>query len=240
MGNTVDPDSSIQQEERAPLVTYADVAGRLELLLTHPALNEEQVNAGCHKAIEMGLAAVIVRPCDVDMAARILADSPIALATVAGFPHGSSNTATKLYEGRDLIRRGAKELNFVVNYSKMISRQFSHQETELEQIAESCEGAGVMLSVLFESSYFGEDHKVILTKMSKRVGAAFISTNNVADVALLKRIGRDFIKPKLTGANLDQFKAGYAAGAERFTSSSAILIAGQWKAELAAAAEATS
>jgi deoxyribose-phosphate aldolase len=94
--------------------------------------------------------------------------------------------------------------------------------------------------VLFESSYFGEDHKVILTKMSKRVGAAFISTNNVADVPLLKRIGRDFIKPKLTGANLDQFKAGYAAGAERFTSSSAILIAAQWKAELAAAAEASS
>ena len=56
---------------------------------------------------------------------------------------------------------------------------------ELEQIAESCQQAGVTLSVLFESSYFGEDHKVILTKMSKRVEAAYISTNNVADVPLL-------------------------------------------------------
>src|SRR5690606_28758474 len=91
----------------------------------------------------------------------------------AGFPHGSSNTATKLYEGRDLLRRGAKEVSLVVNYGKMISRQFQHVETEILQMSESCHQAGAILKVIFENAYLAQDLKIILCKMCKRTDPDF-------------------------------------------------------------------
>lgn len=243
MGNIVDPNSNIQQEERAPLTTYEDVAGRLELSLTRPDLNEEQVDAACREALSLGLVAVVVRPSDVDMAVRILGGSPVAVASVAGFPHGSSNTATKLYEGRDLLRRGATEVSLVVNYGKMISRQFQHVETELLQMSESCHQAGAIFKVIFESAYLAEDLKIILCKMCKRTEADFAETDTgfgpsgytMADLALLKSICKDVVRLKAAGApgTLEKFTEAYQAGCERFGTTDAFAVIAAWKNVLA-------
>lgn len=243
MGNTVDPNSSIQSEERAPLETYEDVAGRLELALTRPDLNEEEVDAACRQALALRIGAVVVRPSDVDMAVRILGNSPVAVASVAGFPHGSSNTATKLYEGRDLLRRGATEVSLVVNYGKMISRQFQHVETEILQMSESCHQAGAILKVIFENAYLAQDLKIILCKMCKRTDTDFAETGtgfgpnaySLADLALLKSVCKDVVRLKAVGAEatLEKFTEAYNAGCERFGSPDALAIAVEWKTVLA-------
>jgi deoxyribose-phosphate aldolase len=235
MGNIVDPNSITQSEERAALTTYADVAGRLELTLTRPDLNEEQVDAFCRRAVAYQLGAVVVRPSDVDMAARIVGNSGTALASAAGFPHGSSNTATKLYEGRDLLRRGAKQIHLVVNYGKMLSRQFQHVETEILQMSESCHQAEATLTLVYESAYLAEDLKIILCKMGKRTESDFLETDNAGDLRLLKTICKDVLQLKVAGpGSLEAFQAAYLAGAERYSSPDVIAIADLWKDELAA------
>ncbi|MBL8239435.1 MAG: hypothetical protein JNM66_18565 [Bryobacterales bacterium] len=235
MGNIVDPNSYIQPEERAPLATYQDVASRLELTLTRPDWNEEQVDAACRKALSSRLGAVVVRPSDVDMAVRILGASPVAVASVAGFPHGSSNTATKLYEGRDLLRRGACEINLVINYGKMLSRQFQHVETEILQMSESCHQAEKLLKLVYESAYLAEDLKIILCKMAKRTDSDFIETDAASDLPLLNTICKDVVKRKLSGpATLAGFEAAYTAGCERYGSPDAFAIAEEWRQVLAA------
>lgn len=252
MGDIVDSNSIVQAtEERAPLVTYEDVAGRLELSLTRPDLHEEQVYEACHKALEYRIGAVVVRPSDVDMAVRVLGHSPVAVASVAGFPHGSSNTATKLYEGRDLLRRGVKEVSLVVNYGKMISRQFQHVETEILQMSESCHQSEALLKVIFESAYLAEDLKIILCKMCKRTETDFAETDTgfapggytLADLALLKTICKDVVRIKASGAEgtLAKFEEAYLAGCERFGSTDVFTVADEWKrilAEREAAAKA--
>lgn len=235
MGNIVDPNGNIQQEERAPLATYEDVAGRLELSLTRPDLHEEQVDAACRKALAYGLGAVVVRPSDIDLAVRILGGTPVAVGSVAGYPHGTSNTATKLYEGRDLLRRGAKEINLVVNYGKMISRQFQHVETEILQMSESCHQSDAILKVVFESGYLAEDLKIILCKMCKRTDTDFVETDSAADLTLLKTICKDVVRIKLSANEpaLAHFTEGYLAGIERYASPAVFAVADEWKAVLA-------
>lgn len=243
----MDSNSNTQQEERPALATYEDVAGRLELALTRPDLNEEQVSEACHRARRYGLAAVVVRPSDADMAVRILGDSPVRVASVAGFPHGSSNTATKLYEGRDLLRRGVREVSLVVNYGKMISRQFQHVETEILQMSESCHQADSILKVIFETSYLAEDLKIILCKMCKRTETDYAETGtgygpgsySMADITLLKSICKDAVKIKATGGelSLESLHAVHAAGVERFGTVDPFAILDQWKAVLEARAK---
>lgn len=244
MGNIVDPNSEIQQEEQRPaLTTYEDVARRLELTLTRPDLHEDVVHGACEKALHLGIAAVQVRPSDVDMAVRVLGGSSVAVASVAGYPHGSTTTAAKLYEGRDLLRRGVKELSHVVNIGKMISRQFRHVETEIEQIAESCRQNDAVLKIVFECGLLAEDMKIILCKICKRTGAQFVETDTgyaprgytLEDLALLKRIGRDRVQIKAGGAKgtLEKFIEAYNAGCERYGSTGALLVLEEWKKVLA-------
>ena len=89
--------------------------------LVRPDLTDEQVVAGIELAKARGVAFVSVRPCDLDLALRTLGSSGVR-ANVCSFPHGSANTACKLYEARDLLRRGAKEIDVVMTGSRSCSR----------------------------------------------------------------------------------------------------------------------
>src|SRR5579884_1349396 len=88
-------------EAREPR-TYEDFAQLIELPLISPELNEEQIAAGCDVARRCGLAAVTVRPSDIDLAERWHGPS-LALGTVIDWPHGYSTTAAKQYAARDAL-----------------------------------------------------------------------------------------------------------------------------------------
>src|SRR5882757_3412851 len=107
------------QETRPPLATYEDLARMIDHSLVRPELTEEQVAEGCEVARRYQVASVTVRPGDVDFAVRAMEGSGVAVGGVAGFPHGSSTTATKLYEARDMLRRGAKDVDAVINIGRL-------------------------------------------------------------------------------------------------------------------------
>ena len=121
---------------RPPLASFQDIARMIDHALVKPELTGAQVVEGLELAKRCRVATATVRPCDIELAVRTLEGSPVRLASVSGFPHGSGNTATKLYETRDLLRRGAKEIDMVVAISSLLSREFQHVQTELLQVSE--------------------------------------------------------------------------------------------------------
>src|SRR5689334_8464306 len=104
-----------------PAVTYEDLASTLGYSLLQPELTNEQVLAGLGLARGYTIGLVSVRPCDIDLAVRTLDGSNVRAGAVCGFPHGSQHTGTKLYEGRDLLRRGAKDIEMVIGISRLLS-----------------------------------------------------------------------------------------------------------------------
>ncbi len=233
--------------ERPELATYEDVAGRLELPVLAPSLNEEQVERACRSARSLRLAAISVRPSDVDLAARWLAGSGVTLATVVGFPWGAATTPVKAYEARDLLRRGAREIGAVVNIGRLVSRQFQYIEMELQQLAEACHKEGALLKVIFENEFLSDDLKTILCKISKRIEADFVDTSTgfgakgatVEDLRLMKTRCRGMVKLKATGGidTLEQFRQLYAEGVDRAATTRAARILDEWKQVLAALEE---
>ena len=145
--------------------------------MVRPELTDEQVAAGCDLARHYQVASVSVRPCDVDLAVRMLNGSGVAVGTVAGFPHGSTTTAVKLYEIRDVLRRGAKEVDMVLNIARLLSRQFQFVETELLQAAEECHKQGALLKVIFENAYLTDELKIVACRISARAEVDFVKTS---------------------------------------------------------------
>lgn len=231
-------------EARPPLTTYEGLAKMIDHSLLRPELSDEHVIEGCHLARRYDAASVCVRPSDVELAARTLKGASVAVGSVVGFPHGGSTTATKLYEARDLLRRGATEIDMVLNIGKLISRQFQYVEMEILQIAQACHESGALLKVIFENAYLTEDLKIIACKISKRAEADFVKTSTGfapsgytrEDLILMKRVVKDVCRVKAAGGvrTLEQALEVYELGCDRFGATQTAAILDAWKARLEA------
>jgi deoxyribose-phosphate aldolase len=222
--------------EQTPVETYESLASLMELTLLAPNLTADDVDQGCRIAREYGIAAVVVRPCDVDMASRWMAGSAVKVSSVAGYPYGISTTGAKLYEGRDLIRLGVRELDFVLNPAAMISRQFQHVETELMQIVRSAHDSGCTLTVVCNNRILPDDLKIIATRISKRVEADAIAIqHSEPDLAIVKPLLKDLLRLKRSDAvmSLEDALASRDAGYSRITSPAVGAILDAWKQRLA-------
>jgi len=237
-------DSEFTFGSRPALTTYEGLAKMIDHSLLRPELSTAQVEEGCRLARQYNVASVCARPSDLEIAARLLEGSSVLAGTVCGFPHGNSTTAAKLYECRDLLRRGAREVDVVINIGRLISRDFQYIETELAQLARACHESGAILKVIFENAYLTEDLKIIACKICKRAEADFVKTSTgfapsgytKEDLLLMKRTVKDVCRVKAAGGvrSLETALEVYQCGCDRFGATQTAKILEDWKAALAA------
>ena len=235
-----------QPFSRPPLATYQGLAKMIDHSLLRPELNDEQVEAGCHLALEYNVASVCARPSDADLVVSLLEGSTVAPSSVVGFPHGGATTAVKLYETRDMLRRGIAEVDMVLNIGKLLSRQFQYVEAEIDEIARVCHGAGAILKVIFENAYLSDELKVAACEICMRCQADFVKTSTgfapsgaiPEDLVLMKRTVGDVCRVKAAGGvrTLDSALEVYSLGCDRFGATKTKEILDDWTARLAHAA----
>ena len=227
---------------RPPLAAYEDFARLIDHSLVRPELTGGQVLEGLELAKRYGVASVSVRPCDMDLAVRTLQGSPVKPGSVAGFPHGSQNTSTKLFEARDLLRRGAREIDMVIAISSLLSREFQHVQTELSQMSEACHKEGAVLKVILENAYLTDELKIIACRCCERAEVDFVKTSTgfapsgytLADVKLMRKYLPEEIGVKAAGGlrTVDQVLEVYEAGCSRIGSTRTAEFLDEWKKRL--------
>src|ERR1041384_2522145 len=234
----------VDPEPLPPIITYEDLAGVIDHTMVRPELTNENVVEGLELAKRYRVAAAIVRPCDIDLAVRTLQGSPVRPGAVCGFPHGTAGTATKLYELRDLLRRGAKEIGLVVAVPKLLSREFQHVQMELDQAAESCNQGGAKLKVILETGLLTRELKIIACLCCDRAGVEFAvtSTGFAAadytndDLALMREHLPEEVGMKAVGRldTVDQVLEARTGGCSRVGLTSTAAVLDEWKGRLAA------
>lgn len=235
--------------ERPLPASYEDLAGMIDHSLVAPDLTGEQVFEGLELARRYRIGCATVRPCDIDLAVRTLQGSPVRPASVAGFPHGSQNTGTKLYETRDLLRRGAREIDMVIAVSRLLSREFQHVQTELLQMSELCHQEGAILKVILENAYLTDELKIIACRCAEGAEADFVGTSTgfapsgytLEDVRLMRRNLPEEIGVAAAGGlrSVDQVLEVYEAGCSRVGTAFTAAILDEWKGRLARPAQAS-
>jgi len=232
-----------------PPSTYEGLAGLIDYPLVKPALTTVQVVEGLDLARRYRIACASVRPCDIDLAVRTLAGSPVKPGSVVGFPHGSQTTSTKLYEARDLLRRGAREIDMVIALAALLSREFQYVQTELLQISELCRKEGAVLKVILENAYLTDELKIIACRCCERAEVHFVKTSTgfapsgytMEDVKLMRQYLPETIGVKAAGGlrTLDQVLEAVALGCTRVGTSAAAEVLEEWKARLSKAVPET-
>ncbi len=208
----------------------------IDLHLLDPLIPEEQVAAMCERARRYGLASVMVRPSDAQLASKWL--SEMTCASYIGADH---TTAVKTYEIRDLLGRGVREFNAVINLGKLVSRQFQYLEMELLQLEQQCREAGAKLKVTLEFETLSPDLRVIACKVLKRAEVDYcrVSSNVTAsgeDIEFLRARLGTVVQIDAGGdvRTLDEAKRVFRADCPRFSSRSPWTLLEAWKTEIAA------
>jgi deoxyribose-phosphate aldolase len=206
-------------------VTERQLAKTIDHSLLRPELDDDFIAGGCRLAAEYDVASVCVRPTDVARAAALLAGSDVAVGTVVGFPHGSSTSATKVFEARGAIEAGASELDMVIDIGALKSGRDEDVRADIGAVVEAGHAAGAMVKVILENAYLTDEEKVRGCRLAEMAGADFVKTSTGfapggathADLALMRNAVSERVQVKAAGGvrTLDDLLAVMALGVTR-------------------------
>jgi deoxyribose-phosphate aldolase len=188
-------------------LTERQIAKAIDHSLLRPELDDAFVEAGCRLAAEYDVASVCVRPVDATRAVAILAETDVAVGTVIGFPHGSSTTATKVFEAHGALAAGATELDMVIDIGALKSGRDDDVLADIAAVVNVAHASGAIVKVIFENHYLEPDEIVHACQLTEAAGGDFVKTSTGfapsgathEDLALMRRSVSPRVQVKAAG-----------------------------------------
>ena len=156
-------------------ITKSQLAKTLDHSLVFPAVTDEEVRIGCEIARRCDVATVTVKPCHIELAVPLMRGSNVLVGSVAGFPQGQQVTRVKAFEAEDCLKRGAQEIDMVMNYGKLLSGQYDYVQEDVAAV-KRVGGPGVIVKVILEICYLTNEQIVQACHLVEAAGADFVKT----------------------------------------------------------------
>jgi deoxyribose-phosphate aldolase len=216
-----------------PKYSKKKIAKTIDHSLLKPEMTRDEVRQGCEIAKKYDVASVCCKPSDVAFCAEILKGTEVEIGTVVGFPHGSSATATKVFETKQAIADGATEIDMVLNLGLLKSGLYDDVKSDIAAVVQAA--GGKMVKVILENAYLTDQEKITACQLCEQAGAHYVKTSSgyaptgatVADVKLMRAAVSPKVKVKSAGGvrTLDALIEMLDAGVERSgaTTTSAML-----------------
>ena len=205
------------------------LAGLLDSTYLKPFGGPEKIDDLCREAAEYGFASVAVNGAEVARCASLLKGTGVKVDAAVGFPLGQMTTEAKIFEVRDVLAKGAGEVDIVQNVRALQAGNLKYVLDELTLFAKICRDVGAVSKVIFENCYLSEAEKLLSCKLACEAGVDFVKTSTgfavggatVEDVALMRRAVGPEKGVKAAGGirTLDDALAMLRAGATRIGTS---------------------
>jgi len=138
---------------------------------------EEKVQQLCAKAMQYSVAAVCVYPNMVGAAKKVLKNSPVKVASVAGgFPGGMTSKEIKVAEVKWAISEGADEIDMAISRSKFLEGEYNYVFDEIAEIKLAC--GNELMKVILETGELDTVENIRkASDIAIGAGADFIKTS---------------------------------------------------------------
>ncbi len=214
------------------MMTINELAGYIDLTLLKPQASAKDIEALIREAQKYPFASVCIPPCYVSLSAKMLKESSMKVGTVIGFPFGYQTTSVKVYEAREAVEAGAKEIDMVMNISAFKSGELSMVQDEISEVVSAL--PKIVVKVIIEDCYLTDEEKIKACEMTIKSKADFVKTSTgfgpdgatIEDVKLLVKTAKGRINVKASGGikTLDDTLKMMDAGAMRIGTSAGMAI----------------
>lgn len=177
--------------------------------------------------------SVCVNPTWVALANEKLANEPVAVCTVIGFPLGANTSEVKAYETQDAIKNGADEVDMVINIGALKSKNYKQVEQDIKAVVDAAKDKA-LVKVIIEISLLNREEIVKACELAKAAGADFVKTSTgfstggatVEAVRLMRETVGPEMGVKASGGihNEAEAMAMVEAGASRIGTSAGVAI----------------
>src|SRR5215831_282801 len=158
------------------LKDWQSVARLIDHTLLKPDATQDQIVQLCTEAAHYGFATVCVQPTWVEIAVRALVGTRVKVGTVIGFPHGATFAAVKKLEAEQALRRGARELDVVINVGALKSGNRKLVRDDLQAVVEIAHAEGALVKAILETSLLTTDQKIAACQLGLAAGVDFVKT----------------------------------------------------------------
>ena len=201
---------------------------------------ENEVIKLCNEAKEYDFFSVCINPGFVELAAKELRESNVAVCTVIGFPLGASTPETKAFETRDAIQKGAAEVDMVINISKLKDKKDEEVLKDIKAVVDEADKKA-LVKVIIETCLLTDEEKERACKLAKDAGADFVKTSTgfstggatKEDIALMRKTVGTEMGVKASGGvrTYEDAVTMIESGATRIGASASIAIVTASKAQ---------
>lgn len=220
-------------------LTPQKLAKMIDQTLLKSYVTLEDMRLHCEEAAKYNFKTVAINNAVVPFCKKVLENSEVLCDAAVSFPFGQCTIETKVFETRDVIEKGAAEVDYVVNLVEVKSGNWDYVEEEMRQIAAVCNEMNVTSKVIFENCFLTDDEKRKLCEIALKVRPTFIKTSTgfgtggatVEDVKLMKKCVGDAVLIKAAGGirDVQTALAMIEAGASRIGTSAGVKIIEQYQ-----------
>ena len=202
--------------------------------LLKPDASAADIQKLCEEAKVYDFASVCINPCNIETAAACLSGSDVRVCCVIGFPLGAMTKEAKVFEAEDAVRRGAQEIDMVLNIGRLKEGDDAYVTEEIRAV-KTAVGERI-LKVILETCLLNEEEIIRACKDAKAAGADFVKTSTgfsaggakAETVRLMRETVGDDMHVKASGGirTKETFEEMIEAGADRIGTSSGVKLLG--------------
>jgi deoxyribose-phosphate aldolase len=208
----------ISKEEIKSLVSAVDYSEALSITATR-----DQVLSACEDAKMYGFRAVVAFPQYTGILVDALQGTGVLAQIPVGFPCGGQTTFVKCTEAEEGLKRGATDLDMVMNISAFQANDYRRVTDDIQGVIKVARPFGVPFKVIIEVGVLTDEQIVTAAQLVTDCGADFIKTctgfgpgrATVHIISLIKETVGDRIGIKASGgvSSLEDGVAIMRAGA---------------------------
>lgn len=149
-----------------------NIASFIDHTLLKPEATAADIRALIEEAARLHTFSICVSP----SALPVEVPEGLKVATVCGFPSGAHHSAIKAAEAADSAKRGADEVDMVINIAQACSNDFAAVEADIRAVREALP-TEVLLKVILETAALSDEQISECCLAAERAGAEFVKTS---------------------------------------------------------------
>lgn len=149
-----------------------NIASFIDHTLLKPEATAADIRALIEEAARLHTFSICVSP----SALPVEVPEGLKVATVCGFPSGAHHSAIKAAEAADSAKRGADEVDMVINLAQACSNDFAAVEADIRAVREALP-TEVLLKVILETAALSDEQITECCLAAERAGAEFVKTS---------------------------------------------------------------
>ena len=138
--------------------------------------SEEEIRALTEEAVRLKTTSVCVNSCWTELVHGLLEGTGIRTCVVVGFPLGACLPEVKAFEASESVRRGAEEIDMVINVGYIKSGRMEDAMRDIEGVVRAVRGKA-KVKVILEACLLTKEEIVACCEIAEAACADFVKTS---------------------------------------------------------------